>query len=87
MEDLAIQVHNYLDSLFDADAFLDEDGDLRLVLTFLTDKKEQTTIKTGKIQMKDVSISREFGYEDLIEVNAIIRPDKSKNLFTMETYK
>lgn len=84
---MAIQVHNYLDSLFDADAFLDEDGDLRLVLTFLTDKKEQTTIKTGKIRMKDVSISREFGYEDLIEVNAIIRPDKSKNLFTMETYE
>lgn len=84
---MAIQVHNYLDSLFDADAFLDEDGDLRLVLTFLTDKKEQTTIKTGKIRMKDVSISREFGYEDLIEVNAIIRPDKLKNLFTMETYE
>lgn len=87
MEDLAILGYNYLDSLFDADAFLDEDGDLRLVLTFLTDKKEQTTIKTGKIRMKEVPVSREFGYEDLIEVNAIIRPDKLNNLFTVETYE
>lgn len=82
---MAIQVHNYLDALFDADAFLDEDGDLRLVLTFLTDKKEQATIKTGKIKIEDISY--EIGFENLMEARIIIRPDKLNNLFTMETYE
>lgn len=85
MEDLVILEHNYLDSLFDADAFLDEDGDLRLVLTFLTDKKEQATIKTGKIRIEDISY--ELGLENLIKTNITIRPDKLNNLFTMETYE
>ena len=78
MEDLVILEHNYLDSLFDADAFLDEDGDLRLVLTFLTDKKEQATIKTGKIRIEDISY--ELGLENLIKTNITIRPDKLNNL-------
>lgn len=85
MEDLVILEHNYLDSLFDADAFLDEDGDLRLVLTFLTDKKEQVTIKTGKIRIEDISC--ELGLENLIKTNITIRPDKLNNLFTVETYE
>lgn len=85
MEDLVILEHNYLDSLFDADAFLDEDGDLRLVLTFLTDKKEQATIKTGKIRIEDISY--ELGLENLIKTNITIRPDKLNNLFTVETYE
>lgn len=85
MEDLVILEHNYLDSLFDADAFLDEDGDLRLVLTFLTDKKGQATIKTGKIRIEDISY--ELGLENLIKTNITIRPDKLNNLFTMETYE
>lgn len=85
MEDLVILEHNYLDSLFDADAFLNEDGDLRLVLTFLTDKKEQATIKTGKIRIEDISY--ELGLENLIKTNITIRPDKLNNLFTMETYE
>lgn len=82
---MVILEHNYLDSLFDADAFLDEDGDLRLVLTFLTDKKEQATIKTGKIRIEDISY--ELGLENLIKTNITIRPDKLNNLFTMETYE
>ena len=82
---MVILEHNYLDSLFDADAFLDEDGDLRLVLTFLTDKKEQATIKTGKIRIEDISY--ELGLENLIKTNITIRPDKLNNLFTVETYE
>lgn len=78
-----IDVHsNYL---FDANAYLDEDGDLRLALTFLTTEKEEITIKTGKIKIEDTSC--EFGSENLMRTNIIIYPDKLNNLFTVETYK
>lgn len=82
---MVIQVTN-LKTLFDADAYLDEDNDLRLVLTFLTNNKDQIALKTGKIRINDITISREFGCENLIEANIIIRPDKVNNLFTMEKY-
>lgn len=78
-----IDIHS--NPLFDANAYLDEDGDLRLLLTFLTNEKEEITIKTGKIKIGDISY--EFGFENLIEANIIIRPDKFNNLFTVETYK
>ena len=45
----------------------------------------QITIKTGKIKIEDISY--EFGFENLMEANIIIRPDKLNNLFTVETYE
>lgn len=86
MEDLgipAIDIHS--NPLFDANAYLDEDSDLRLVLTFLTDEKEEITIKTGKIRIEDISIENDS--ETLIKANITIYPDKSNLLFTVETYK
>ena len=35
-------------TLFDADAFLDNDGDLRLRSTYLDENKTHITITTGK---------------------------------------
>ena len=86
MEDLAIPVIDiHSNPLFDANAYLDEDGDLRLVLTFLTNKKEEINVKTGKIKIEDVSY--ELGFENLMQANITIRPDKLNNLFTVETYE
>lgn len=86
MEDLDIPVIDiHSNSLFDANAYLDEDGDLRLVLTFLTNGEKEITVKTGKIKIGDISY--EFGPENLMEANVTIRPDKSNNLFTVETYE
>lgn len=86
MEDLAIPVIDiHSNSLFDANAYLDEDGDLRLALTFLTNEKEEITVKTGKIKIEDVSY--ELGFENLMQANITIHPDKSNNLFTVETYE
>lgn len=75
-------------TLFDADAFLDEDGDLRLRLTYLDENEEHKIITTGKILINDIS----FEAYDLhggtkIDVNLSIIPDKLKNLYTMETYE
>lgn len=74
-------------TLFDADAFLDSDGDLRLRLTYLDEDKEHKTITTGKILINDISFNTYDLYgETKIDVNLSIIPDKSKNLCTMETY-
>ena len=75
--------------LFDADAFLDSDGDLRLRLrlTYLDEDKEHKTITTGKILINDISFDAHFCDDERIDVNLSIIPDKLNNLLTMETYE
>ena len=65
--------------LFDADAFLDSDGDLRLKLTYLEEEKCLKTITTGKIKINNIGISNSE-----LNVNISIFPDKSNNLYTVE---
>lgn len=68
--------------LFDADAFLDSDGDLRLRLTYLDENKDHKIITTGKILVNNISFDTHF-----CDVNLSIIPDKLNNLLTMETYE
>lgn len=70
-------------TLFDADAFLDSDGDLRLRLTYLDENKDHKIITTGKILICDAHLCD----DERIDVNLSIIPDKLKNLLTMETYE
>lgn len=74
-------------TFFDADAFLDEDGDLRLRLTYLDENEEHKIITTGKILINDISFDAHFCGDERIDVNLSIIPDKLKNLLTMETYE
>lgn len=85
MEDLVILGNNL--TLFDADAFIDSDGDLRLKLTYLDENKGQRTITTGKIIINDTTFDTRFCGDDRIDINLSIIPDKLGNLFIMETYK
>jgi hypothetical protein len=50
VEVLVIPEINRLRTLFDAEAFLDEDGDLRLKLTYLDEEENHVDITTGKIR-------------------------------------
>lgn len=70
--------------LFDADAFLDSDGDLRLRLTYLDENKDHKIITTGKILVNNIA---HFCDDGRIDVNLSIIPDKLNNLLTMETYE
>lgn len=85
MVDLVILGNNL--NLFDADAFLDSDGDLRLRLTYLDEDKNHKTITTGKILVNDIAFDAHFYGEERIDINLSIIPDKLKNLLTMETYE
>lgn len=73
--------------LFEADAFLDKDGDLRLRLTYV-DKNisSQTVITTGKIKY-EMPLQFSNGEESRIDLNVSIFPAESNKLFTMETYE
>lgn len=73
--------------LFDADAFLDSDGDLRLRLTYLDENKDHKIITTGKILVNNISFDAHFCDDERIDVNLSIIPDKLNNLLTMETYE
>lgn len=73
--------------LFEADAFLDKDGDLRLRLTYV-DKNisSQTVITTGKIKYV-MPLQFYNGEENRIDLNVSIFPVESNKLFIMETYE
>lgn len=74
-------------TLFDADAFLDNDGDLRLRLTYLDENENHRTITTGKIKINDITLNSCDLLNREINVNISIIPDKLKNLLAMETYE
>lgn len=84
MEDLVIRAFNP-NNLFDADAFLDNDGDLRLRLVYLDENENHKVITTGKIEIQDMNFI--MGDQSEIEVNLSITPDKLNNLYTVETYE
>ena len=86
MEDLVIPETNDFGTLFDAEAFLDEDNDLRLKLTYLDKEGNHTTITTGKIHYSSLEVEY-CGFEKEARVEISIVPDKLGNLFIMETYK
>lgn len=73
--------------LFDADAFLDNDVDLRLRLTYLDKNETHITITTGKIKINDITLNSYDLLNREINVNISIIPDKLNNLLTMETYE
>lgn len=77
---------NDLGTLFDANAFLDEDGDLRLKLTYLN-KEDYKIITTGKVSINEVNLIASLSGDNKLNVNSSISPDKFKNLFTIETFK
>lgn len=85
MEDLVILGNNL--TLFDADAFLDSDGDLRLRLTYLDEDGDHKTVTTGKIVVNDITFDTHFCGDKRIDVNLSIAPDEINNLYIMETYK
>lgn len=64
--------------LFEADAFLDKDGDLRLRLTYV-DKNisSQTVITTGKIKY-EMPLQFSRGEENQIDLGVSIFPDEIK---------
>ena len=85
MADLVIREINDFGPLFDAEAFLDEDGDLRLKLTYLDKEKNHIDITTGKIHCTNLNINC-CEFDKSIEAEITIIPDKQNNLFTVETY-
>lgn len=86
MVDLVIREINGFRPLFDAEAFLDEDGDLRLKLTYLDKEKNHIDITTGKIYCTNLSVNY-CEFDKSIDAEIVITPDKSGELFIMETYK
>lgn len=86
MEDLAIRGINDLGPLFNAEAFLDENGDLRLKLTYLDKEENHIDITTGKIHCTNLNLTC-CGFDEKIEAEVNIIPDKSRKLFIVETYK
>ena len=88
MADLVIQdINSIFPNLFDTEAFLDNDGDLRLRLTYLDENETHITITTGKIKINDITLNNDNLSNREINVNISIIPDRSKNLFTMEIYE
>lgn len=85
MVDLVILGNNL--TLFDADAFLDSDGDLRLRLTYLDEDGDHKTVTTGKIAIKDITFDTHVCGDKRVDVDLSITPDELNNLYTMETYK
>lgn len=80
-------INSIFSNIFDADVFLDNDGDLRLRLTYLDKNETHVTITTGKIKINDITLNSYGLLDREINVNISIIPDKLKNLLTMEIYE
>lgn len=80
-------INSIFSNIFDADAFLDNDGDLRLRLTYLDENETHVTVTTGKIKINDITLNSCDLSDREINVNISIIPDKLENLLTMEIYE
>ena len=80
-------INSIFSNIFDADVFLDNDGDLRLRLTYLDKNETHVTVTTWKIKINDITLNSYDLSDREINVNISIIPDKLENLLTMEIYE